>query len=447
VLRRCAISALLVAAALPAPARTRPHYGGTLHVEIEGDPWQGEDGLARSLVLDGLTTLDANGAVRPALAANWQTTDNDHRWEFRLRPGVHFHDGTLLTAQAAVMSLNLASAAHCPWTAVRAVGSSVIFTSDTPLPNLPAILAGDSFLIALTRGAGGQTPAQPTGTGPFRVAAMAGNSVTLTANENGWQGRPFLDQIVLTSHRAIRDQWLDLSVGRADVVQIPPEQLRQAQVQRLTVVASPPVVLLALDVSDAGGLANPMMRAAIAYAIDRGALYNVIFQRQGEVTGSLLPQALTGYAFLFASDRDLNRSNELRGGFNPPALTVTAGGDGVMQLTAQRLALNLRDAGFNVQIAANGQYPDLKLIRLPIAGSDPAGVLATVQYEAGQTPIVVGREKEEMFRAEHDILDLHTIIPLLDLPRSYGIGNRVHNLGLRADGTPDLALVSVEDSP
>jgi peptide/nickel transport system substrate-binding protein len=448
VLRRCAISLFLVLVGICAWGRTRPHYGGTLRVEIAGDPWQGADGLARRLVFNGLTALDANGAVQPALAASWQSDDNDHRWEFRLRPDAHFHDGSLLNAAVVEMSLNLSCAANCPWTSVHAVGSSsLVFTSDAPLPNLPALLAGDAFLITLTRNADGQPTAQPTGTGPFQVASTAGNTVTLAANENCWQGRPFADQIVITSHRAIHDQWLDLGVGRVDVAEVPAELLRQAQQQRLTVITSPPVMLLALQLSDSGALANPMLRAAIAHAVDRGALYNVIFQKQGEVTASLLPESLTGYSFLFIADRDLSKANELRGGLNPPALTLKADGDGAMQLTAQRLALNLREAGFNVQPASNTQHADLVLTELPTAGSDPAGALATLLESAGQSPSFAGRNPEALYRAEHDFLDLHTIVPLLDLPRAWTIGNRVHNFGLRADGKPDLASASVEDAP
>ena len=78
VLRQLAISCLLVALAVPALARTRPHYGGTLRVEIEGDPWQRPDGLPRRLVFDGLTVLDANGSVRPALATEWESESNHH---------------------------------------------------------------------------------------------------------------------------------------------------------------------------------------------------------------------------------------------------------------------------------------------------------------------------------------------------------------------------------
>ena len=60
VLRRSAISFLLVLVAVLGGARTRPHYGGTLRVEIEGDPWQQPNGIARRLVFDGLTRMDAS---------------------------------------------------------------------------------------------------------------------------------------------------------------------------------------------------------------------------------------------------------------------------------------------------------------------------------------------------------------------------------------------------
>ena len=445
--RRFAISCVLLAVALPLAARTRPHYGGTLRVEIEGDPWQGPDGLARRLVFDGLTELDANGAVRPALAVSWQSDDDDHRWEFRLRPGVQFQDGSPLTSTAVAMSLSLACASNCPWNAARAVGSSVVFTGGNPMPQLPALLAGDAFLISLARTADGQTPIAPTGTGAFQFTSLSNNTLTLTANDACWQGRPFADRIVIAAHRAIRDQWLDLNVGRADVVQVPAEELRQAQQQRLTVVSSPPVVLLALRLSDSGALANAMLRAAIAHGIDRSALFNVIFQKQGQVTASLLPQSLTGYSFLFSADRDLNRANQLRAGLTTPPLTLAVNGDQALQLAAQRIALNLREAGFNVQVNGNAQRADMVLSKLPLEGADPAGALANLLFSAGEPAPVAGRNAETLFRAEKDFLDLNTIVPLLDLPRAYAIGDRVRDFNLRADGTPDLAGAWLEDAP
>ena len=104
-LRQIAISCLVAALVLPAAARTRPRYGGTLHVEVEGDPWQRPNGLARSLVLDGLTSMSLDGTAQPALAVEWKSENDNHRWQFRLRPGVHFQDGSLLNSAAVVASL------------------------------------------------------------------------------------------------------------------------------------------------------------------------------------------------------------------------------------------------------------------------------------------------------------------------------------------------------
>lgn len=446
-LRQVVISCLVILLALPAAARTRPHYGGTLRVEIEGEPWQRPGGVARKLVFDGLTSLSTDGTPQPALSVDWKSEDNNHRWQFRLRPGVHFHDGTLLTSVNLVASLNTLCTTGCPWTAVHAVGSSVVFTSDSPMPNLPSLLAGDQYRIPLTIAENGATPAGNIGTGPFQVTGFSNGVLTLAANDNCWQGRPFLDGIEIRIHRAIRDQWLDLSVGKADLVEVPADQLRQAREQRLTIVASPPATLLAIQVADSGVLGNPNLRAAIALAIDRGALSNVIFQKQGEVTANLLPASLTGYSFLFPTARDLNKAHELRGGIAPPPLTMTVEGDGAMQLAAQRIALNLHEAGFTVQVVPTAQHADLVLRQLPLAGSQPAAALASVLQAAGQATTAETGDTASVFKAEHEVLARNTLIPLLYLPRAVAMGGRVRDLRLTADGAPDLAGVSLEDAP
>ena len=317
------------------------------------------------------------------------------------------------------------------------------------MPNLPALLAGDEFLISLTVTTDGKTPSTAIGTGPFQLTGFNSGVLALTANDNCWQGRPFVDTVEIRVHRLVRDQWLDLSVGRADVVEVPAEQLRQAQQQRLTAVVSPPVGLLALQVADFGALANPTLRGAIALAVDRAALNNVLFQRQGEVTASLLPQALTGYSFLFPVDRDLNKAHELRGGLAHALLTLSVEGSGVMQLVAQRIALNLREAGFNIQVtsAANAQHVDLILRKLPLQGGEPAAALEGLLRRAGQMASVVDQTPAALFKVEREFLDRKTLVPLLNLPRAYAIGGRVRDLQLRADGTPDLAGASLEDAP
>lgn len=447
--RRFAISLVVLLGVLPVAARTRPHYGGTLRVETEGDAWQKPNGIARRLVYDGLTRIDAVGSVQSALATGWESDSDGHRWEFHLRTGVHFHDGSPLTSAAVVASLNLSCNGNCPWAAVHAVGPDVVFTSDAPMPNLPSLLAADEFLIGLVTSADGTTSQGNVGTGPFQIAAAANGIVSLRANDSCWQGRPFADAVEIRSHRTVHDQWLDLSLGRADIVEVPAEMIRQAQQQKMSLVTSPSTELLALQVSQTGALSNPQLRAAVALSIDRAPLANVIFQKQGEATAAVLPQSLSGYAFLFSTDRDLNKASAVRGGLTAPTLTFATDGDPVMQLAAQRIALNLHEAGFNT-VAANTssvQRTDLTLRRIPLQGGAPSAVLDEVLRACGETQLGTPSNPTALYKSERIFLEQRTLIPLVDLPRAYATGARVRDLSLSNPGLPDLADASLEDAP
>jgi MarR-like DNA-binding transcriptional regulator SgrR of sgrS sRNA len=370
---------------------------------------------------------------------------------------VHFQDGKELTSAAVESSLTGSCGAGCPWTTVQGVGAEVIFTGDSPMPNLPALLAGPDFLIArsgsipFASSSSGTLPltGPVIGTGPFEPVDFSDGVLSLAANDSCWQGRPFLDKIEIYGHKSIRDQWLDLGVGRADLVEVPAEQLRQAREQRLVVAASPPVSLLSLAVADTGALFNSNLRAAIAEAVDRSALSNVIFQKQGEITASLLPPELTGYGFLFTTDRDVNKARELRGGLAPPPLTLSTENNVVMQLAAQRIALNLREAGFNVQVVPPGapQRANLVLLRITLQFSQPQAALESLLRGVGVAAPVLEDSPSGLYRVEHDFLETHTLIPLLYLPLAYAAAGRVRDLRLSPDGVPLLAEVSLEDTP
>jgi hypothetical protein len=162
-----------------------------------------------------------------------------------------------------------------------------------------------------------------------------------------------------------------------------------------------------------------------------------------------LPSALTGYSFLFPTERDLNKSHEKHGGLTPPPLTLAAEDGGTMQLAAQRLALNLHEAGFNVRVVAAGgaQPADLALRTLPLASNQPRAALESILRGAGlQTP-VPEQPPAGLLQVERNFLDAHTLIPLLYLPRAYAVGGRVRDLRLSTDGAPLLAEASLQDAP
>src|SRR5208283_2041053 len=112
-MRRSLLLFLAAASLAALPARVaaveRPRYGGTLRVEMQAaaralDPAEGPERLA-SLVFECLVRLDERGRPQPALALSWQSSPGMRRWQFHLRPGVKFHDGSPLTPAAVVASL------------------------------------------------------------------------------------------------------------------------------------------------------------------------------------------------------------------------------------------------------------------------------------------------------------------------------------------------------
>lgn len=455
-LRRLAISGVMLCVALAASARTRPHYGGTLRIEIRGDAWA-PNGLARRLVLNTLTDLGPEGAAQPSLAMSWNGQNNSQRWAFQLRPDVQFQDGTPLTADTVVTSLEASCASApdlqtsqtqtetvlppCPWSAVSAAGSSeVVMTTENPEPDLPELLAQTEFAISEKDASG-----TIEGTGPFRVSGFSNGALTLVAYGGCWQGRPFLNSVEIFQHRSIRDQWLDLSVGRADVVQVPPELLHEAKEQHLDVIASRPVDLLALTVSTQGQFADANMRQAAALAVDRNSLYNVIYQKQGAITASLLPEWLSGYAFLFSTERHIHKAQALRGGALSVPVTMSAeSGGSTLQLAAERLSLNLQEAGFKVRMAASDTKAALQLRLVHLDETVPRAALDEMLTELGQNVTVNGTKPHALWEAEKSVLQKATVIPLLWLPRAWAVGARVRDLRLSADGEPLLAGASLE---
>jgi peptide/nickel transport system substrate-binding protein len=94
-------------------------------------------------VYEALLDVDSNLAIVPQLALSWRIIDPTH-WEFKLRPGVRFHDGAPFTAEDVVFSIGRAQAKTSDFkdrvdgiAAVEAIdGGTVRFTTAAPDPSL-----------------------------------------------------------------------------------------------------------------------------------------------------------------------------------------------------------------------------------------------------------------------------------------------------------------------
>ena len=426
-----------------AAARTRPRQGGTLRVEMRADALQWMNSAVRMLVFDSLTTLDDAGQVRSSLAVRWDSQSDDRRWQLWLRPGVRFHDGTALSPATVVQSLTAQACGGCPWQSVHAAGESVVFESETPVPNLPAMLANSRYAI-LRRDENGN----PVGTGAFRFTSMTNGAVTLSAVEDSWHARPYVNAIEVRGGRSLRDQWMDVGVGRADVVEVPAEQLRRAQLEHMRLLVSRDTDLIALVVDDKDAAArDARLREALALTLDRTALFNVIFQKQGEVSASLLPNWLSGYSFAVNGSTNLGRAKELRSQIDRPGeMTIATDGiDPVLQLIAERLSLNAHDAGITVRTLSTASHAALRVTRVHVEESSPSSAFVDVSGQLGAGERAPADDVVTVFRQEQELLAKHTIIPLLYLPRAMAYSPRVHGLTISADGALHAADFWLED--
>ncbi len=446
--RWLAASSLLIAA-LAANAETRPQYGGTLRIEMQAAPASLDpadrgvpDSFGRrnvtALIFDMLVTLDDAGRVRPALAESWQATANQ-QWQFSIRRNVKFHDGTLLTAESVAASLRFAN----PTWKVSADTDSVVIQADVSAGFVSANDVSENQLfaeLALPRNViVKRDSGKLSGTGPFQITDwQAGSRLSLSANENCWRGRPFLDGMEIEMRKGYRDQMTAFQLGRADLVEVSPEQLHRFSQESRPAVSSMPIELVALFFAHAASPEEKSLRAALGLSVDRGAIRDVLLQGTGEVAGSILPTWMSGYGFVFSSAADLARARQLRAqvasipnwklGYNAD--------DPLERLLAERIALNAKDAGLSLQMTS-APGADLRIVRIPLE-SDAWPALADVADLAG-TPLTKKYALlEELYVAEQALLASGQIIPLLHLPASYTSTPNLRNWKVRSDGTLNL---------
>lgn len=383
-----------------AVAATRPRYGGTLRIEVH-DTFD-----SRELTADTLVRLDASGRPQPALAESWSSDNEWKRWRFIIRKGVTLHDGRPLTpsiAAAALQSLSGGTATVSQ--------DEVIVEAAQPLRDLLLELTRARYAIA---GAGAFRPAERQ---PAQRAILA-------ANENYWTGRPFVDGIEIQIGRSYREQAIDLDLGKADIIEVPPNEtrrfLQRAAQNESRLWSSWPVEVLAL-VFD--GVEERRIREAISFSIDRAAIHNVLLQKQGEISGALLPQWLTGYAFLFPATFDLARARQ-----NSPHRFTLAyeAGDAIARSIAERIAVNAREADITLQ-TSTGPRPDIRLARLRINSIEGGQALSGLAISLGATRPLDSSTTEALYAAERSLLQDFRIVPLFHLPVIYGLSGRVRN--------------------
>lgn len=333
-------------------------------------------------ILESLYTF-APGTTNPvpALAEECVANENATEWTCKLRQGVKFHDGTDFNADAVIFNFNrwrfTTDPLHFPeqvfeyyeamwggfddasWiTAIDKVDDfTVKFTLNQPLAPFLANLAMDFFAISSPAAmqAAGQDYGTPAvgavGTGPFVFKEwVEGDQITVTANEAYWGGRPTMDQIIWRVIPDASARFLALKAGDIHAMeQATSEDLAAAADDPdLQIMYKPPLntVYLAFNFKVVE-MQNPLVRQAIAHAINKPALVEAFWGTSGQAAKTLVPASMWGYNDAiedYAYDPDKAKDLLAQAGFP----------DGISEMT---IAEDILDAEGNVVYKAGDKMP------------------------------------------------------------------------------------------
>ena len=446
--------------ASPLTAATHPRYGGTLRVEVHAatvslDPRRWQVGALDSaaneklaaLVFERLVALDNYGRFQPVLATEWSHDASNKRWRFTIRASVKFSDGTALNAEDVVAALQ----SLLPATEqISASGNAVVIQSSVPVPDLLEQFASGRYFVYRVLASGALA-----GTGPFVLGEAiggAGSHLFFRANEETWSGRPFVNGIDITLGVPPLRAMFDLQLAKADLVELAPELVPRAKQANLRVWISDPVTLYGLRFDDAQNAASDVrLREALSLSLDRGTMASVLLQKQAEPAAALLPQWLSGYAFLFTVDTNLERAKELRrklpaseaGGAEPLRLRVDPAGD-LAKLLGERVAVNARQATILVQVISR---PVTRAGASSPAPSDPpSGVHLFAWHYSSLSPRAeldslfaaynltepsevnaTNTDHEQLYARERRVLEDRRVLPLIVQAESVGLGPTVRD--------------------
>ena len=280
-------------------------------------------------IFEGLVRVDERGRVTPGIAVSWSTPD-PLTWELKLKPGVKFHDGSELTIEDVVFSLERPLAIKGspggyasyvrPITAKQIVDKHTLRLK-TATPYGPLLQDLSLVLIVSRRIAGTATSEDfdsgkaAIGTGPFKLVKFArGDRVQLARHDGYWGGRSEWDTVSLRILPNDPTRTAALLSGDLDAIENVPTadlaRLRKSSAHRLAQTVSWRTILLHLDqsrtpppgVTDKAGkpltanpFKDPRVRLAMSKAINRQALVERVMEGLALPASNVVSPSVIGH--------------------------------------------------------------------------------------------------------------------------------------------------------
>ena len=322
-------AALLAACLLAGTAQAQTLRWGSFAEPSSLDPHYHNLGPNNAMArhfFDRLVQTDQTQRATPGLALSWKPI-SDSTWEFKLRTGVKFTDGSAFTADDVVYSIerapNVPNSPSSFGIATKSIKKmevvdpfTIRFTTDGPYPLLPNDLA--IVNIMSRKASQGKTTEQLNagdglvGTGPYKLVEwVRGDHLTMVRNEHYWGEKPQFEKVIFRPMTNGSARVAALLAGDVDFIDDVPTpdiaRLKKDSRFRLSQGVSNRVIYLHLDhdrevspfVKTPDGknaLRKWEVRAAISHAIDRNAIVARVMEGVAIPAGQLLPEGFFGHS-------------------------------------------------------------------------------------------------------------------------------------------------------
>jgi len=278
-------------------------------------------GMVTSKVMEGLLYLDNELKPQPLLAQAWDISPDGLTYTFKLRPNVKWHDGQPFTsADVSYTILEVLKKVHprgrTAFAKVTAVETpdplTAVIKLSQPAPPMLTALASSyespmvpKHLFAGTDPSANPYISKPVGTGPFVFKEWKkGDYILLEKNTDYWQaGKPTLQRIVFRIISDASARAASFETGEGHIGGLSPIPLtdmpRIAKNPALSIETRgyaymSPYMLMEVNLRKSP-LNDVRVRQAIAHAIDRARMTQVVWLGYGQPAVSPIPSQVTTF--------------------------------------------------------------------------------------------------------------------------------------------------------
>jgi peptide/nickel transport system substrate-binding protein len=271
------------------------------------DPQLREDGGERAVndnIYETLMARDPSGNLVPGLAAEAPRLVDPQTWEVKLRPGVKFHNGEPLNADAAVFSVKriidpkFNSEQISFFETIKDAKKVDDLTLRIMTKGPDPILLSRLYWMKIVPPGHAKDPKfaeRPVGTGHYKfVRWNRGQEIILKANDDYWGMKPAIKEIKYRFVEEPGTRLAGLMAGEFDVItNLLPEFTAQVPQAIHILGLEHPIIILN---ADGGPTKDVRVRQALNYAVDKAALAEGLFEGFAQVAqGQLLSPSFFGF--------------------------------------------------------------------------------------------------------------------------------------------------------